>query len=248
VTVTSFDPSHRGLLHALTLSLVMHAAVLLGVASDPPSRLDVPATTIRVVFRAAETAPTAAVAIAPDAQSFVLPPSRRRPAAVPRASPSQLVVAKSSSANSPLVAPALPPPAIVATEKTAEAIDDTGRLAGMQTSVSSGAPTLSNKGVNPDELRQYRLALAIAARRFKHYPAMARERGWEGTAEVALSLGGQRPVPEVALARSSGHAVLDRQAQEMIAQAARATVLPESLKGRDLRLSLPVQFSLDGDQ
>lgn len=128
------------------------------------------------------------------------------------------------------------------------AVDDASQRMDVQTSASSSAPTLSNEGVNPDDLRQYRLALAIAARRFKHYPATARERGWEGTAEVALTVGVQRSVPEIALARSSGHAALDRQAQEMIAQAARATVLPERLKGRDLRLLLPVQFSLDGDQ
>ena len=104
------------------------------------------------------------------------------------------------------------------------------------------------EGVSADGLRQYRLSLAISARRFKHYPALARERGWEGTAEVALDVNALLPVPEVDLVRSSGRGVLDEQALEMMTQAARVTNLPQSLKGRDFRVLLPVQFSLESDQ
>jgi protein TonB len=52
----------------------------------------------------------------------------------------------------------------------------------------------------------------------------------------------------VVLIRSSGRDVLDAQALEMMAQAARVTTLPEGLKARDLRILLPVTFSLENDQ
>jgi protein TonB len=92
------------------------------------------------------------------------------------------------------------------------------------------------------------MSLGIAARRFKRYPALARERGWEGRAEVALIFSAPLPLPEVVLVRSSGRIVLDEQAVDMMTQASRVTVLPDGLKGRDFRLSRAVQFSLADDQ
>jgi protein TonB len=110
---------------------------------------------------------------------------------------------------------------------------------------SANVASLTNTGVSADDLRQYRLSLAIAARRFKRYPAVARERGWEGTAEVALSFSALLPAPQIDLATSSGSPLLDEHALAMISRAARITALPDGLKGRDLRVLLPVKFSLD---
>ena len=110
------------------------------------------------------------------------------------------------------------------------------------------ATAASRAGVNADDMRQYRLSLATSARRFKRYPALARERGWEGATEVALRVSALLPAPDVELVSSSGRSVLDEQALEMIRQAARITLLPEGLKGRDFRIVLPVKFSIDGDQ
>lgn len=97
-------------------------------------------------------------------------------------------------------------------------------------------------------MRQYRLSLAVAARRFKRYPALARERGWEGAVEIVLRGDALMPVPEVVLANSSGRGILDEQALEMVRRAAQVTMVPDGLRGREFRVSLPVRFSLDGDQ
>ena len=53
------------------------------------------------------------------------------------------------------------------------------------------------------------------------------------------------PSPEVVLVRSSGRDLLDEQAVAMLAQAARVTTLPESMRGSDFQIPLPVKFSLD---
>ena len=113
---------------------------------------------------------------------------------------------------------------------------------------SATAPAVGRSGVSGDDLRQYRLSLASAARRFKRYPALATQRGWEGTVEVALNVSALAPVPEVVLVRSSGRSVLDEQALEMLSQAARVTALPDGLRARDFRIVLPVQFSLENDR
>lgn len=87
--------------------------------------------------------------------------------------------------------------------------------------------------------------VATAAKRFKVYPPLARERGWEGTAEIAIETGSLAAPAEIALLRSSGKKIIDQAALEMITQAVRATNLPEGLRGQPFRVVLPVQFSLD---
>ena len=99
--------------------------------------------------------------------------------------------------------------------------------------------------IDADGLRQYRLALAKEARRYKRYPALARERNWEGVVAVTISIPMPGAQPLVGLGKSSGHDILDRQALEMIGQAVLATSLPESLRGKAVSVSLPVRYSLD---
>lgn len=96
-----------------------------------------------------------------------------------------------------------------------------------------------------DALRQYRLTLAIAARRYQSYPELASRQALQGTASVAVDIGGVGGALGVVLLRSSGHPVLDAQAVEMIDQAARATAFPEVLKTRPRRIVMPVEFSLN---
>jgi len=145
-------------------------------------------------------------------------PARREPSGEPR-----LIVAPTPAANRDTPAEALP----------AAIAGPTGGSAG---------------GVSPDDLRQYRVSLAVAARRFKRYPVLARERGWEGRVEVTVSMSAWQPRPLVSLARSSGRATLDEQAITMLERASANTALPEGLKGREFSLLLPIEFTLDEDR
>ena len=77
---------------------------------------------------------------------------------------------------------------------------------------------------------------------------MARAGGWQGRVEVALTFTHWQPGAQVALSASSGHAALDEQALAMVEQAAANTPLPAGLKGRSLRVLLPIEFRLDGDR
>ena len=99
--------------------------------------------------------------------------------------------------------------------------------------------------VSQDGLREYRLNLSREARRYKRYPALARQRGLEGVVVVVVSTRAGSALPQVALSRSSGQEVLDQQAMEMLGLAVRAASLPDSLRGRDFAIDLPVHFSLD---
>lgn len=106
-------------------------------------------------------------------------------------------------------------------------------------------PLPAEAGVDANGLRQYRLRLAAAARRFKLYPLQAQENGWSGTAEVRVAIapnGVQQP-PQ--LLRSSGHQLLDAAALDMIGNAVKRTAVPASLRGQSFSVPLPVVFSLD---
>jgi protein TonB len=101
--------------------------------------------------------------------------------------------------------------------------------------------------VGPDAagLRQFRLALAGEARRHRSYPEAARRAGLSGTAEVRVAVAAGGATRSAELSRSSGHAELDAAALEMLSRAALRTPLPDSLRGQDFAVLLPVVFEVE---
>lgn len=104
-----------------------------------------------------------------------------------------------------------------------------------------------NDGIDADGLRKFRLDLATQARRNKNYPPRALAAGWRGTAEVRLTVERGGIVQEPELTRSSGFAVLDVAALDMLARAAPQTAIPESLYGRTFSVVLPVVFDVTAE-
>jgi protein TonB len=219
-----FDRHSRPLFAALCLSLALHLIVMFGAGFSRhfPATAENAAPPLQIVVRAGRppVAPSPSVA-EPPVRELRRPPARPVPMVSPQPAPS--VPAVASVAAESVVAP---PP--------------TG---GAPSGIAAVEPATAG-GVSADGLRQYRIDLAGAARRFRVYPAVARSRGWEGVVEVTVSIasGGE---PSVRLARSSGHAVLDEQALLMLSRAVAQTPLPESLRGRSFAVPLPIRFSLD---
>ncbi len=116
----------------------------------------------------------------------------------------------------------------------------TGRAAGQADAVAVPEPA----GADADGLRAYRIALAREARHHHHYPALARERGWTGTADIELEVSEQGQVRPPRLVRSSGHDILDHEALTLMVRAASAVVLPASLHGQAFSVRLSVEFQL----
>lgn len=159
-----------------------------------------------------------------------------------RPSAKQTRLAIAAERPSAVVPSALPAALLSAPGPSAEAALSPGSPSLRAEAAAAPAPT--SESISADGLRQYRLALAREARRLKRYPPLARERGWEGTAQIAAVFASAAE-PTVALAHSSGHAALDEQALLMITRAVQSAELPESLRGRQFRVLVPVQFSLD---
>jgi protein TonB len=97
-------------------------------------------------------------------------------------------------------------------------------------------------GFDPGAIAKYRLEIISAAKRYRRYPPIARENGWQGRVEVRVSFDGARE-PAVVLNKSSGYAVLDRQAVETLTKA--LAPLPPALAGRAFELDFPVVFSFE---
>ncbi len=224
-----YDLARSRLLRTLLLSLGLHALLLLETSSELPMRLTLPTVTLKAIVSAGDIKKPKAAA---PPQSFAQPSASDFMSQSTMPSTTHRIAAQDASAG-------LPDQTVPTKTRS-----DTQVAADSAVRAMTGAPASSNDGVNADDLRQYRLSLAIAARRFKHYPAQAKERAWEGTVEVALQVSSLVAAPEVSLVSSSGQDILDEQAIEMITQAARSTNLPERLQGRDFRLLLPVEFSL----
>ena len=242
----------RTLLRALILSLLAHALLLLGVTRILPPMPDAPTASITVSMipaeKVTESAPAAHAISREEARPVAaIPPEAHQGATeklvVPeRQSKAQEVV---STPTTVVAQDAAAASALARKLSSGEFAGPASREAQPVSGASSNATTLRQDGVSADEVRQYRTLLAMSAKRFKRYPALARERGWEGTVEIALDFRRSLPGPGISLAESSGRQVLDEQALEMIRQAARVTEVPERLQGKDFRVLLPVQFSLE---
>lgn len=254
--------AHRPLLRALTLSALAHALLLVGAAVPLPLAPELSAGEARVqaTLRMPSGAGRAdAPAAAARAQPAMPVPAARSPRQERRSTP--VLAALEAAPDGPRTAAVAPPaseapaavnaapPQVPAGGRRDEAL---ASAAGRRPTGRAGGGSAGDGGpgeVPADELRHYRVALASAARRFKRYPPLARERGWEGTSEVAVVLRAGLPhPPEVRLTRSSGRELLDAQAMEMVAQAARVAEVPNGLRGRDLRIELPVRFSLEDER
>ena len=249
-----FHP-RRTLVRALIVSLLVHAGLLVGVVRILPARIDAPAPAIRVVAmnRAAVpgNAPHAAPAAAAEAPARVdvpvpsrAPKAVARKLAVPDFRPEDFTVPAAPSA--PAVADATPTAPVA--PRVGAGSSTGGAPQAVAPAASSGAAPARRDGVSADDVRQYRFALGISARRFKRYPPLARERGWEGTAEVALDFRQPNAEPVLSLTASSGKKVLDEQALETLRQAVRRTDLPVGLRGRDFRMLQEITFSLEDEE
>lgn len=71
--------------------------------------------------------------------------------------------------------------------------------------------------------------------------------GIGGTVEVRVAMVAAAPAADVQLLRSSGDAALDAAALEMFTRAAAGTAVPESLRGHDFAVSLPIVFDPQAD-
>lgn len=89
------------------------------------------------------------------------------------------------------------------------------------------------------------MALIVATRRYKRYPAIAMEKGWQGRVEVHMVIGADGTIAGASIKTGSGHDVLDNQALDMLKKGKTTVPIPASLRGREFSIDVPVIFNLE---
>lgn len=214
---------------ALAISLALHAFLLL--QENRPVKMT-PAT--GRAFSHDDDAKPLVARLHKNAQQI----ASRAPPATPAASAGQATAATTTTAPLPentRQTPRSPP------SKTADTASATTEDAANGTMNVHAAPPVSVTG-DSNGLRQYRIDLAVAARRFRNYPTATRSAGLGGVAgiRVAVDANGQSQGAE--LHSSSGNALLDAAALAMLEDAARTTAAPPTLRGQPFDVLIHVEF------
>ena len=239
------------LLSALAASVALHAALLAGlpdfwIYSERPATAPLNAW-LEPGARAAAVAEMPAAAT-PPAERDASQPKRaapeRKPEAVARA-PAPVAVTAPERAE-PAASPTAEPATLAAANAPAA-----GAKSDAQPALALGTPTLAPRpgddALEAGTLAQYRLALIGAAKRLKHYPAQAIDRGLEGRVDVRLVIGADGTPAAVLVKRSSGHEVLDRQAVDTMRRATAATPIPPALRNREIVVEIPLLYELKSE-
>lgn len=228
----------RSLRYAFAASVLAHLLLLWPRASVMDAQ-DAPAALQATILEP----PPQIVPVAP-APALPTPPTR----------PAERAVSPAPTFTEPLAKPEPSLPSVAVAPATVTVPDvpaNPGRPVPSKTTISAGAAATASKApapvLSPDGLSRYRLALAAQARRFKRYPTQAKALGWVGTSDIRIEVGSDSSVRAVTLARSSGHDALDQAALAMVDAGARRTRLPDSLRGREFSVNLPVVFNLEDE-
>ena len=250
-TAEMFQPvtPGRGLLSYVLASIVLHAIVLLGM-----SRHETPAPPAKALLvLTARLAPTTAVppsAPPPEPQAVKPPPPPPTPEPAQTPRPVLSKPATTPAPSSQKVAPAEParptqpePPS--APQPAAPVESKPAPQAPATTPSAETAAPRPSADADAGTLEQYRLSLIVAARRYKRYPAIAMEKGWQGKVEVRMVIGANGMTSSASIKTSSGHEILDNQALDMIKKGKTTVQVPAGLRGREFTVDVPVIFNLE---
>lgn len=250
----------RALLWCVLASIVVHVLVLFGMsrqeAPAPPSKA--------LLVLTARLAPLAAAPQAPQraAEPERAPPKAPEPVQAPRPTPVKPIAtpapstqkaapsepAKAAAPETSAPSPSPPAAAEPAPQSAPQpSAPVTARPAPQAAPGAPGAEASAKPGSEADTgtLEQYRLALIVATRRYKRYPAIAMEKGWQGRVEVRMLIGANGMVINASIKTSSGHEVLDNQALDMLKKGKTTVPIPVALRGREFSIDVPVIFNLD---
>ena len=232
---------------ALALSLVIHFLVLLGVRSVFPPFLPEPNNGVGALSALLAARPIEKRMPQSNQAAVAMPLPTKLPESVGRrVAPKMLNTVpdfpqfsrSTVASDRPAETVAIPP--ILATQNKGAASGRPDDLSEVKSAEVKNAEVKNAEGIG-----EYRLGLAREARRFKRYPTVARENAWTGVVVLMIQGAASSAVPTVSIDQSSGHAVLDAQALEMLEKATRLAPLPVSLMGKRFAISLPIHYRLD---
>jgi protein TonB len=230
---------NRTLRYAIALSIALHGVLLFGLSVDrraamrevPPPPLEA-----RLVEPPAPSAPEPSPPPPPPPKMEPVKPPPRVVKPIPRPKPAPVM----KPVPEPVTQPEPPAPQPPAPQPTAPPI-----AARVEPVPAAPAPPAAPSAEQAEAVtrEQYRLQILDVARGHNTYPPLARENNWEGQVLVRMEIAADGRV-SLAVEKSSGHPVLDRQAMEMFKRAQAQVRLPVSLRGKVLSFELRAIYNL----
>jgi periplasmic protein TonB len=236
-----YSEENRPLKYAIAASIVLHGMLLFGVSQRDrarPGESQIPSILARLVelpapIRDAEP-PRRSAPVKPPTQIKPASPKRlARPAPAPTVEPAEPIIEPAEAPRTE--AQTQPGPELAAPQE-----DRPGNPVGAEAAMSS-APAAA-PAEDPGSLDKYRLQLKLVAAKYKRYPRMATDNNWKGVVALRMVVGPSGQVASFIVTKTSGHEVLDRQAQEMFRSAAADVPVPPVLRGKQFAVDVAVDY------
>lgn len=243
-----YSEENRALHYAIAASIVLHGVLLFGIAQRDrprPGESQMPSILARLV----ESPPAAPIADSPSP-----PVPAKSPPSAKSAAPKRLTRPAPTPTPQPITEPAAPEAAVA--ETPVESISPQppmpqSEARGAEPAASTAAPAAAIAGappgdtaVDPGSLERYRLELKLVAAKYKRYPRMATDNNWKGVVALRVVVGPSGQLTSLTVMKTSGHEVLDRQAQEMFRSAAADVPVPPVLRGKQFAVDVAVDYYL----
>lgn len=240
-------PQNRALALCLAVSLALHALLLLLPDLRPGASAPAATGVLTATFapRAIPSDPAAATAEVPRRREREALEAKPEEPSRPESFRPALAAPSAARTGSPDLSSA-PTVQVEAAALAPSASDGTARQLEAQPAAKASGAGSARAGNEADAgtLDRYRLALIVAAKRYKRYPAQAMDNGWQGRVEVRLVIGANGAIQAGIVRTSSGYEILDSQALDMVTNAKPLAPIPSALRGREFTVDIPVIFDL----
>ena len=237
---------------ALMFSLLMHFAIMralpwLEVAKTKPPM------TIVAEFQEAPPPPPPAQEMRPEVvKPEVVKNNQPKPMPKTQAVAVPVLAAERTEqvANNYTV-PDIPKPATMPTQPSPVAAPETHTketAAPVASSAPSSAVSSSASASTWDDSEvwdDYGNSLQRLCERYKQYPAIAIRRGYQGSGKVLVRFSAEGKAASITMEKSTGQKSLDDQALEMVRKSLNELPVPAKFKGREFKLTIPVDFKLE---
>lgn len=112
-------------------------------------------------------------------------------------------------------------------------------------SSAASSPTSTSSWDESDVWDEYGNSLQKLCERNKQYPAIAIRRGYQGSGKVLVRFSAEGKTTSITIEISTGQKSLDDQALEMVRKSLNELPVPTKFKGREFKLTIPVEFKLE---
>jgi protein TonB len=247
-----YDSNDIAISLALAISLTMHFGIMHALPWLETVKAKPPITIIAELQTLAPPPPPPAESkpIEPPSKPEVVKLDHQpKPMPKPQTVAERVLTAEHTEVTNNYTVPDVPKAATLPSEPSAPAMPEASSAPSESAATpSKNAATSSSSTSTWDDSNvwdEYGRSLQRMVERNKKYPAIAIRRSLQGLAKVLVRFSSEGKALIVLIEKSTGHKVLDEQALEMVRKSLNDLPVPNKFKGREFKLTIPVDFKLE---